>query len=632
MTWSDSVTLTVELSTDSFDTASPTWNDISAYVRELSTTRGRNNQLERIGPGTCQIVLDNRDRRFEPGFGTYSNLAPMNRIRVTATHNSTNYDVFYGFVDGWPQDYAPSNTDATCRINVTDLFGYLANVNVASPWYAAVVEADPLFWFGLGDGSSDGAAADSLGGQAGVYTGSGVSYNAPTLVPSGIDGSIGLSAPGGVILPSTVLSVLDAGVFTALIVLRHDGGAPASYAESVWGRSYGPSFAENGYELRIMPAGFAAGALQFVVLGGGGTTRTGSTDVCDNRAHVAVVTYTAGGTAALWVDGIVESSGGSSPTLTGYTSNKLKIGFSDYESTSRQFTGTVDEFIAWDSVLSDSQIEALSAAALGYDGDDAATRIQRFIDRVGYPGATSLESGEPRCGDQTSGGTALALLQTVDATEQGRFFIAADGTPTLHSRDHNITASRSTTVQCTFSDDAAARAETGATDCPIFAGAMKFTQDKTQTINTVTVSSPSLPAAVTVTDDTAAGTYGTQSRSITSIARSVDDARSVGDYLVLKYKDPALRCDAWTVKPMSKPVCIGTLLGLEIGDLVQVERTPQNVGSQKQVKMYAERIEHRFTTGDWTITFSGIPAEPEASTTYWQLGSGALGSTTRLYV
>ena len=43
-----------------------TWTDITEHVREVSTSRGRSNELDTYSAGSCQVLLDNRTRLFDP--------------------------------------------------------------------------------------------------------------------------------------------------------------------------------------------------------------------------------------------------------------------------------------------------------------------------------------------------------------------------------------------------------------------------------------------------------------------------------------------------------------------------------------------------------------------------------------
>lgn len=48
----------------------PIWTDITEYARGLNTVRGRSRELDRYQAGRLTAVLDNRDRRFDPSYGT----------------------------------------------------------------------------------------------------------------------------------------------------------------------------------------------------------------------------------------------------------------------------------------------------------------------------------------------------------------------------------------------------------------------------------------------------------------------------------------------------------------------------------------------------------------------------------
>lgn len=109
-----------------FDT-SPTFTDISAYVREWSTSRGRSSQLDGFSAGTASIVLDNRDRRFDPLYASspYNpNVKPNKRVRIRATANAVTYPIFDGYVDDWRQEYTLGG-DQVCVLGATDGFKLL---------------------------------------------------------------------------------------------------------------------------------------------------------------------------------------------------------------------------------------------------------------------------------------------------------------------------------------------------------------------------------------------------------------------------------------------------------------------------------------------------------------------------
>ena len=98
------------------------FKDISPYVRSFTTDRGRRRSLDRFGAGTATVVLDNRDRRFDPtNFSSeYANsilgitgVTPMRPVIINATWSGTSYPIFRGFIDSWSFDYDQSISDAT---------------------------------------------------------------------------------------------------------------------------------------------------------------------------------------------------------------------------------------------------------------------------------------------------------------------------------------------------------------------------------------------------------------------------------------------------------------------------------------------------------------------------------------
>jgi len=82
--------------------------DITDRLISASTSRGKNQALDRIDAGQLNIVLDNFDRLFDPlyeeGF-YYSQLIPGKEIRISCN----GFPVIYGFVDDLDIAYEPGN-------------------------------------------------------------------------------------------------------------------------------------------------------------------------------------------------------------------------------------------------------------------------------------------------------------------------------------------------------------------------------------------------------------------------------------------------------------------------------------------------------------------------------------------
>lgn len=127
----DDVDLTLEAAFgDSALETSPTWTDISAYLRlqgGLRWDRGRGHERDTVRPTTLTCVLDNTDGRFDPSYTSgayYPNVKLNVPVRLRATYNSTTYDLFYGFADSWDQQW-PAMKDSVVTLTATDGFKIL---------------------------------------------------------------------------------------------------------------------------------------------------------------------------------------------------------------------------------------------------------------------------------------------------------------------------------------------------------------------------------------------------------------------------------------------------------------------------------------------------------------------------
>jgi hypothetical protein len=132
------VTLTVEIGFDSNPLdATQTYSDVSAYARNIEINRGRQHALDDFQTGTCSVVLDNTDDRFNP-LNTASpyydsatgetKVKPFKKIRVSAVYDSTTYRLFTGFVTGYPESFGGQGVDSSVRVQAVDLFK-LFNLN-----------------------------------------------------------------------------------------------------------------------------------------------------------------------------------------------------------------------------------------------------------------------------------------------------------------------------------------------------------------------------------------------------------------------------------------------------------------------------------------------------------------------
>lgn len=91
--------------------------DVTQYVRSVSISRGRSRLLDRTQAATANIVLDNRDRLFDPTAGTavspYANsIVPRKNVQIVVNDEP----IFTGLVDDWNLDFQRDDytTTAAC--------------------------------------------------------------------------------------------------------------------------------------------------------------------------------------------------------------------------------------------------------------------------------------------------------------------------------------------------------------------------------------------------------------------------------------------------------------------------------------------------------------------------------------
>lgn len=125
--------------------SSPVWDDVTPYVRGLSVGRGRGEIFERFDTGVLRLMLDNRDRRFDPSYTSgayYPNVKPRRPVRVRAQWDSTIYGLFRGNLEDWPQTWQEKGKDALIQVEGVDLFGILNRVEFADDFEAPSERSD----------------------------------------------------------------------------------------------------------------------------------------------------------------------------------------------------------------------------------------------------------------------------------------------------------------------------------------------------------------------------------------------------------------------------------------------------------------------------------------------------------
>tara|TARA_Y100001935_G_C17307100_1_gene513055 strand:- start:884 stop:2152 length:1269 start_codon:yes stop_codon:yes gene_type:complete len=136
------VDLTVEVAFDNnpFDD-SLTFTDISSFVRQFNTKRGRANELGQFVGGTASLLLSNADNRFNPNnesspfydsANSITKIQPLKPVKISATYDSVNYPIFFGFLDTIPVSFPALGSDSVVQFNCVDSFKILNSQTLSS--------------------------------------------------------------------------------------------------------------------------------------------------------------------------------------------------------------------------------------------------------------------------------------------------------------------------------------------------------------------------------------------------------------------------------------------------------------------------------------------------------------------
>ena len=130
--------------------ATQTWTDVTPYVRDFDTKKGKQHYLDRIQASTINMTLNNRTGFFLNGTtnGTGAIISQRLPIKITATYSSTTYPVFYGIIDSIEEKIVDAlNTDLV--ITASDFVKYLSLQTLAAInfWQPYATTSEVSNWY-----------------------------------------------------------------------------------------------------------------------------------------------------------------------------------------------------------------------------------------------------------------------------------------------------------------------------------------------------------------------------------------------------------------------------------------------------------------------------------------------------
>ena len=544
-------------------------------------------------------------------------LVPARPVQVFATWSSTQYPVYYGYVDSWLPSYGVSLSDQI--INCTDGMNLLALAYLTRSDYEAqlIVDGAAGYW-GFGDAVGSPTAADStVNGVNLVVT----SRNQPTFGEPGLlfsNTSTAMAVTHGVAVatspPSgwysaaaglTVEFVVESTTFT-------DATIAQVLCELIGAQTYLVEASTGGFVQLNLPS---AGNV------------TSATTLNDGYPHHVMFAISLTGYYVLYVDGVSVLSG-SDTAPTG--SPDYGIAFGAYGVAGVTFT------LAGMAVTTHSLNATVAAAhaalsKTGFIQQQSGDRITAVLDTLGVPsslqniaiGISAVQA--PQSALTTT--PALSYIQTVENTEQGFFFCDESGNFTFLDRHYVLQNSAATTSNGTFAND------TNNTHYKFLAGSIIPGDDAldwwTDTpVSAVTNASIGVTGAIQDTpnpDGVRAGGSRTLQGYSSMLQTTDTEAASLSQWLMAHYGMPVprvrqMKLDSTTTNPSSLP----QMLGRKLWDRITVIWQPiDGTGSPFDQDSLIESIEHSFGPDLWTTTWGLSVAETQA---YFTLNSASLGT------
>jgi hypothetical protein len=597
--------------------ASPSWTDITSYVREISIRRGRSDEFQDFDAGTASLTLDNRSRIFDPTntAGTYyGKLLPRKQIKITATNNGTVYPVYRGYITGWPMSITEAGFDATVTLECYDALGLLANEELPDDLADYYIRSlSPRHYWPLTDPidpqnySSQrlqdfGNSPQPLSCAAGLRT-----SNAPGLA-------------SGLANCSNSVSQSDyaAGWSFTSIARTAPAGIVATFwklpgADSVQWCSYDAGFTVNVF--------YNLGTNTFTLDTYDGTNRrnyTGLATYLDMTQPHFVEIATRKPRGILSTDVGVSIDGQPISMVYQSTTANTTASIEDCEigvGRTQQFSIFADPPSGYIYQIDSTQANTIQQLSLGYVTESSGARFDRLIGYTDFPTALTSKSVNlvATVTEISDGGpTVVSELQILSDSEGGSLYVSKSGVITLTARGDYATG-RSITPQATF----------GSGGIGIGTNIdYHLTADNLRNELTMGFSGN---GSIDVKDTTSINEVGTCGGSWPTQLSTQSDAQALGTLLLGFSSSPKLVISPYEVNVEASTASWDTVLSLELLDRI-VLNIPQKTGANTTAVQLLQSIEHKITPSQWSTTVNGSVRY----TNIFIIGTSLIGGTDLL--
>ena len=570
-------------------TVSPTWVDVTDYVREVTVRRGRSDEFQEFDAGTATITLDNRDRRFDPlnTSSPYSpNVVPRRGIRITALNTiggtTTSFRMFRGFVEGWPVTITDAGFDSTVTIECVDIMGLLAQEELPDDLADSYIRGlSPRHYWPLNDPIDP------------------ITYTTQSLKDYG-------SSP----VDLTPYSTFKTANCEGLAIGLADTAISIAETDFVDGWSYSRAAFSSAYS--SLSLWFQAPQLDQLTVASWGQQRNTniSYDVNTSELSIQVLSGTTlgefVGTIALDLSiahhlVVNLDNSISAPTsvyvdgqpLTMSLSSLVAFSASLFESY-QSGQGRRQQIVTLARELTATEVQTIYRLSRAIITETTSARFTRLMGYTPVPSGfwtTPVGTVGTVSGITTGGPSITSELQLLNDSEGGNLYVNKAGELTLTGRNAFATG-KSLTSQATIGT-------TGITIGP----EIQYRVDAETMRNELTMGFAG-EGVVELRDSTSVTAYGTSGGTWTTQLSTQDQALALGNLLIGFSKDPKVVVSPVEVNVSAVAADWATILGLELLDRITLTLAPA-VGSSMSLFQLVQSIEHRVIPGEWSTTLNG---------------------------
>ncbi len=590
-----------------------TWTDETSRVMQapkIVTSRGATSARGAVVAGTCSFSLRNQDRRFDPTHTAgphYGLLRPGTPVRVRATPaGGTIAHVWRGTIPSWPQRYDIGNRHAWVPITAYDAIDKLSRAKIPRSVLEVEIGGDsPTGLWELRETTGTVMADSSDNDRHGVYR------DGTPAQSQNRDGIIGLDCRGtewGTVTdPLAAITSGPCAIEAVVAPTVHPAGTDSGY---IYSGGTGSATGDAALRIDYTPTNWSV--VGAVIDGSSNNAAQSKPLIFDNKLH-HIAFYKNAGDSVILIDGVDQTASSSTLGSGGVVPAGATIATLVESGTGirRSYYGFLADVVAFNYDVLGPRIVAHAAAAITpLLGQTADERINYVLDQLDWPfGLRNLATGRTLLGSATfqPGDIAWTYLGLVNASEDGRLFIDAQGRVTFQDRYWPFLTSSSLTPQVTF------------TDVPGGKGYAEFELDLDDELVVNIARFTRRGGVQQVAEDAASkALYGEAELQLTDLMQQDDpEVLSLAQWKVATSAKPLPRVPSIKI-PLVRysPSDQQTVLGLELGERVAINRTPQGVGSQIHIEFLIDGIGFTIGDGEFSVELFVSPVPQDTASVF----------------